>query len=148
MRSSPAAALALVVLGVGALPDRSLAQAWLPPAGDGTLTITYQDTTARGELDREGEPYWVEGKTRTHTFAPEIEWGLSERVALNVTLPFIAARYRGDHAHGFDHHGAPSSLEDGTYHGGTQDFRLGVRYGLKRGTLAVAPFAEGVVPSR
>lgn len=138
----------LVGLGVGGLPGRTLAQAWLPSRGEGMVTITYQGTSARGELDRYGEPYWVEGTTRAHTFTPEIEWGLSERVAMNVTLPFIVARYRGNHAHDFDHHGEPSSLDDGAYHGGTQDFRFGVRYGLKRGALAIAPFAEGVVPSR
>ena len=147
MRSSPAAALALVALGVGALPGRALAQAWLPARGDGTVTITYQDTLARGELDRDGQPYWDEGTTRAHTLISEVEWGLTNRVALNLTLPFITARYRGDHAHPVNIRGEPKPIDDGSYHGSVQDFRFGLRYGLKTGALAIAPFAEGIIPS-
>jgi hypothetical protein len=78
MRSPSAATLALVALGIGALPGRTLAQAWLPPRGEGTVTITYQDTLARGELDRNGQPYWEEGTTRAHGLISEVEWGLTE----------------------------------------------------------------------
>ena len=94
MRSSPAATLALVVLAIGALPNSALAQAWLPPRGEGTLTISYQDTLARGELDRNGQPFWEEGTTRAHGLISEVEWGLTDRVALNFTVPFITASYR------------------------------------------------------
>ena len=141
-------ALPAVVVGLLATPAAAVAQAWLPSAGDASLTITYQSTSARGELDRNGEPYWEEGVTRAQIFTPEIDWGISDRIALSLTFPLIAGRYRGEHAHDFGHHGPGSSIDDGNYHGGTQDVRIAVRYALTRGPVAVAPFAEGVVPSR
>ncbi|MBI4477666.1 MAG: hypothetical protein HY654_10860 [Acidobacteria bacterium] len=146
MRSSPAATLALVALGVGALPGRTLAQAWLPSPGEGTLTITYQNTLARGELTTDGR-LLGDDTVRAHGLVPEVEWGLTNRLALNLTLPFITARYRGDHPHLLNVRGEPKPIDDGTYHSGAQDFRFGLRYGLKTGALAIAPFAEGIIPS-
>src|SRR5687768_10097594 len=101
VKSALLAAVAVLLFA----PAPARAQAWLPSAGDAVLTITYQSTSARGELDRHGEPYWEEGVTRAQIFSPEIDWGINNRLAVNVTLPLIAARYRGDHGHDFGHHG-------------------------------------------
>ena len=148
MRSSAAATLTLVALGVGVLPGRALAQAWVPPRGDGVVTITYQDTLARGHLFDDGR--LVPGEqdlVHAHAFTSEIEWGLTDKIALNVALPFVAAKYRGNDPHPVNSRGEPKPIDDGLYHGGAQDFRFGLRYGLKAGALAVAPFAEGIIPS-
>ncbi|MBI3261814.1 MAG: hypothetical protein HYZ58_01520, partial [Acidobacteria bacterium] len=147
MRSSPGATLALVALGVGALPDRTLAQAWLPSRGDGTVTITYQSTLARGELTTDGQLLGDHDTVRAHGLISEVEWGLTDRIALSLALPFVTARYRGDHPHPVNIRGERKPIDDGTYHGGAQDFRFGLRYGLKTGPLAIAPFAEGIIPS-
>lgn len=146
VRASRAAALALVAFAVGALPDRALAQAWLPPRGDGTVTITYQSTLARGELTSAGQ-LLGDDTVRAHGLISEVEWGLTDRIALNLALPFVTAKHRGDGPHPINIRGEPKPIDDGTYHGGAQDFRFGLRYGLKTGALAIAPFAEGIIPS-
>lgn len=147
VRLSRAATLALVALGVGALPGRALAQAWLPARGDGTVTITFQDTLARGELTTDGRLLNDQDTVRAHGLTSEVEWGLTDRIALNLALPFVMAKYRGDAPHPLNVHGEPSAVDDGTYHGGAQDFHIGIRYGLKAGTLAIAPLAEVIIPS-
>jgi hypothetical protein len=139
----------LAVVGVG-VTNSALAQAWLPPPGEGTLTVTYQDTLSRGHLYSDGSR--VPGElghdpVRAHSLVTEVEWGITDRVAVHGAIPFVAAKYGGSEPHsigvlGHEH------IDDGTFHGGSQDFRFGVRYGLKTGPLAVAPFAEGIVPSR
>lgn len=147
MRSSSAATFAVVAFAVGALPDRALAQAWLPTRGDGTVTITYQSTLARGELTTDGQLLGDHDTVRAHGLISEVEWGLTDRIALSLALPFVTARYRGDHPHLVNIRGEPKPIDDGRYHGGAQDFRFGLRYGLKTGPLAMAPFAEGIIPS-
>jgi len=40
-------------------------------------------------------------------------------------------------------------LDDGTYHGGSQDFRFGLRYNVvRKGPVVITPFVEGIIPSR
>jgi hypothetical protein len=43
--------------------------------------------------------------------------------------------------------GEPTTIDDGTYHGGAQDFRFGARMHVASRPLFITPFVEGVVPS-
>jgi hypothetical protein len=142
-------AFVFATVGVG-ITESALAQAWLPPPGEGTLTVTYQDTLSRGHLFSDGSR--VPGElghdpVRAHSLTTEVEWGITDRLAVHGAIPFVTARYGGSEPHsigvlGHEH------IDDGKFHGGSQDFRFGMRYGLRAGPLAVAPFAEGIVPSR
>ena len=148
MRLPRAATFVLVALGIGALPGRALAQAWLPARGDGTLTVAFQESLARGELTTDGRLIAAQDTVLAHGLTSEVEWGLTDRIAMSLTLPVVTAKYTGDDPHPVDIHGEPSGIDDGTYHGGAQDLRFGIRYGLKTGALAIAPLAEATIPSR
>jgi len=122
------------------------AQAFLPPAGEGTVTAAYHVGLARGHTNNWGQ-LTDEDRLRSHAIAWEVEFGLNERVALSVSVPFITSRYAGPSPHPVTIRGEPSDLDDGTYHGGFQDFRFGGRVNVIARPLAVTPFAEVIVPS-
>jgi hypothetical protein len=122
------------------------AQAFLPPAGEGNVTVTYQDTFARGHLSNTGVLF-TDDKIRAQSLMWDVEYGLSDRVALNVSLPFAMARYVGTDPHLVGINRQPSTLDNGTYHGTFQDFHAGVRYNVWTRPLAITPFVEATIPS-
>ena len=62
------------------------------------------------------------------------------------SLPFIAARFRGPYEDVQPHAGG-RDIDDGTYHGTFQDFRIAVRFNVLSGPIAITPFVEAIVPS-
>lgn len=133
-----------------ALAPSTSAQAWLPPAREGNVTLGYQNVMAHGHLlptggRAAGAP--GEDAVRSHALTADLEYGLTDRVALNLSLPFVGATYEGAVPHPIGVHGQPTAIDDGTYHGAFQDFRFGVRVNVLSRRLAVTPFAEGIIPS-
>ena len=133
----------------------SAAQAFLPPAGEGNVTATYQNTFTRGHLSNTGELFTGGPKTfaedpdivRAHSLLWDFEYGLTGRVALNVSLPYISAKYEGTDPHLLGINGQPSDLDNGTYHGSLQDVHAGVRFNLSAHPLTITPLVEAIVPS-
>jgi hypothetical protein len=127
------------------------AQAFLPPAGEGNFTISYQNLLARGHWDLNGDR--MEGEsghdpTQGHAVIMEVEYGLSNRLALNGSIPYIASRYEGTHPHligGVE--GQIQEWDNGMYHQTFQDFRVGARYNITRHPFAITPFVEVIIPS-
>jgi hypothetical protein len=76
-----------------------------------------------------------------------VEVGLTDRLAVNVSLPFIRSKYGGSTPHLVGGVGPPQEWDDGTYHGTFQDFQVGVRVNVKSRPLAITPFAEVIIPS-
>lgn len=133
-----------------ARPSLASAQAWVPPKGEGTVTLIYQNNLGRGHLGptgklASGEPGRDEVRAQAVTW--EVDFGLTNRVAFSAAIPFVAARYHGGVPHRIGVHGQPSATDDGTYHGTLQDFRFAGRVNLWSRPLAVTPFAEVIVPS-
>lgn len=131
-------------------PRAVSAQAFLPPAGEGNLTVSYQNLFARGHLDLNGDR--MEGEsghdpTQGHAIVMEGEFGLTDRLAVNVALPYIRSRYEGTHPHIVGGVGPVQEWDNGEYHGTFQDFRIGIRYNVTRRPVAVTPFADIIVPS-
>ncbi|HEY2946629.1 MAG TPA: hypothetical protein VGN09_29615 [Vicinamibacteria bacterium] len=140
------ALFALLLLSVGA----AHAQTWLPSKGQGNVTFTYQDVLARGHLLPNGQraPGAAgHDPVRSHMLMPEVEYGLSDRLALDLSLPLVEARYGGPNPHRIGAHGQPNTLDDGTYHGGFQDVRFDLRFAAVSGGFAVTPFVAGILPS-
>jgi hypothetical protein len=78
----------------------------------------------------------------------QVEYGLTDKIAVHGSLPYIFGRYQGENPHTVGRDLQPSDLDDGTYHSAFQDFYFGVRYGvLQKPGLAIAPFVEAIVPS-
>ena len=151
-RGAKAAVGDACVLVVLLLPRAACAQAFLPPAGEGNVTATYQNVFTRGHLSNTGQQLtksFAEDPdiVRAHSLLWDFEFGLTDRVAFNVSLPFISAKYEGTDPHPYGFNRQPTDLDNGTYHGSFQDFHAGVRFNLRSRPLAITPLVEAIVPS-
>jgi hypothetical protein len=115
------------------------AQAWLPPKETTTLGIGYQymfiqqHVLARGEaVDR--------GHLKSHYAFAQVGYSPTDRLAFSFAVPYVAAKYHGPMPHQLP-------IDDGTYHGAWQDYRLDARYQLTRGEVAFTPFVGAILPS-
>lgn len=121
------------------LPGSLLAQAWLPPTGEGTAYLSYQYSYVKYHVSAEGEKR-DNGQIRSQGLLMDVDYGLSKKLALRIGLPYLAAEYSGPKPHQLP-------IDNGTYHGTLQDFRFNLRYSLARRPWMLAPFFEAVIPS-
>src|SRR5689334_24785221 len=128
-----------MLLLVAPLADAAFAQAWVPGEGEGTVSVLYQGAnslyhykpTAKVDL----------GRIDSHALVLDTTYGLTDKIAVDVALPFVVSKYAGTQPH-------PTSLDDGNYHGTIQDVRLDLRYNMtRRRRMAVTPFVGTVMPS-
>ena len=130
------------------LPLTSLAQAWLTPQGDGTVSVLYQDDISRLHSFDDGRT-----KDRGHTYSQGLyvnaDFSLTDRLAVQVGLPYIDAKYVGPFPHLLVRGEANTAVavDNGSYHGGFQDFRFNLRYALTQRALKIVPFVAAVLPS-
>jgi hypothetical protein len=144
--SVPAGTIIACLLAVA--PREASAQAFVPAAGEGTVSMSYQFVSSNGQLGIDFSPEPPLDKTRTHAFIWHVEYGLSDRIAVHASLPSMMVRYEGPLAHTMGIDGQPSDLDDGTYHGAIQDFYFGTRFKLLQSPrFALTPFVEVIVPS-
>jgi len=132
--------LLFATLGIAILttPTIASAQAWTPARGEGTLTVQFQDAFVKYHpftttpIDR--------GHIRSNGVVLDFTYGLTDKLALTIALPYVAAKYNGLYPH-------PTGIDNGQYHSTFQDFRFDVRYNLTRKSLVITPFAGTIVPS-
>ena len=81
------------------VPRAASAQALLPPAGEGNVSVVFQSGLTGGHVNNWGLLV-DEESARAHALMWDVEFGVTDRLAVNVSLPFIAAKFRGpfDHA--------------------------------------------------
>ena len=132
-------AVALVSAALlSAAPRVAEAQAWLPAPGEGTVSIQWQNVFSK---DHFVPTTAVDiGHIESHALVFDVTYGLTDKVAVDLSLPFITSKYDGPEPH-------PTALDDGAYHGALQDFRLAVRYNLRAGRFAVTPYIGSILPS-
>ena len=125
-----------------AAPSPASAQAWLPAQGEGYVSMVYTNLF----VNRHYLPttrYDI-GEIDTNSFLFDASYGVTDRMAVSMSLPLMISRYRGS----FPHHGTqPVPMDDGTWHSTFQDLRFNVRYTFVRGPLAVTPFVGTALPS-
>lgn len=145
---------ALFTLASGILAASSAtearAQAWLPPKGEASLALGYGDIFVNrhylGTSANPGDNVENDfGHIRSQSFQIALGYGLTDRLAASVALPYILTKYYGTPGQNFFPH--TISIDDGHYHGIFQDFRIDLDYQLLRGPIAVAPFVAAVIPS-
>ena len=123
------------------------AQAGVPAQGEGTVSLTYQNYDVAGHFDVHGHEN-TNGGTQSHAVVTEVDYGVTDTFALNVSLPFIGSKYTGPPSYFVGTHEThPGPLDDGTYHGAFQDVRVEVRRLFWAGPVPVAPFVGASFPT-
>ena len=121
-----------------ALPCFGQSWSWSPARGETTFDVTYQgsfinkhyfDTT---EVD--------DGHIRSHVLRMNIGYGVTNRLAVSFSIPYIVSRYKGA-----DPEQLP--IDDGHFHGTFQDYRIDASYQVLIRPFAVTPFATIAIPS-
>src|SRR5262249_32311059 len=130
--------LQLIACAVCAVPATARAQAWVPAAGEGSVAVQWQNGFSRYHY-LPIVPVDI-GHIDTNALVFDVTYGLTDKIAVDASLPYIASRYTGPQPH-------PTPLDDGTYHGTAQDFRFAVRYNARAGRFAVTPYVGSIVPS-
>ena len=120
-------------------PKAGLAQAWLPPRGEAALDLVYQNYYVRDHLVGDGQAFEL-GSVRTNAILFGLSYGITDRFAASVSLPYVYAHYNGSNPHQLP-------IDNGDYHGTFADYRFDLRYNLMREPAVVTPFAAAIIPS-
>jgi hypothetical protein len=123
------------------------AQPWVPPKGEGTVSVVYQNYYVIGHYDAKGHEN-VNGATHAKALLADVDVGLTDTLALSVSLPFIATKYTGPPEYfvgGIPTH--PGPLDDRTYHGALQDLHVELRRECWVGPVTIAPLIGVTLPS-
>lgn len=123
-----------------ALPGVGFAQAWTSPKGTGTLTLSYQNQYT--DTHYFGTHRIDLGHIRLQGLYANLDYSVTDRLGVSVTLPYVAGRYTGTDPHPNKEH-----IDDGRYHSTFQDFNLDARYHLTARRFAITPFMRTILPS-
>jgi opacity protein-like surface antigen len=130
-RAMKRALLCFVLAAVG--PSVAHAQAWTPEAKtlsfDGSYQFGYATKTEN-----------VDVKVQHHIFIPEVEYGITDSLALTASMPIMATKADGGNPHG--------SWDDSAYHETPTDLRVTARYMIPVGILAITPHLGASTPVR
>src|SRR5206468_286764 len=114
-------------------------QPWVPPQGEGSVSITFQNYDVKGHFDAEGHAN-NNGGTLTQSLLTELDIGVTRNLAFTVSLPVVAPKYTGPPEYSVGGHPTfPGPLDDGSYHVTVQDLRVELRRLWWIGRVAVAP---------
>jgi len=126
------------------------AQAWLPPKGEATVTIGISRDFANQHTDDDGNNLTLPtgegwGSMTWNDIRPILGYGITDRLAVRLSVPFVISKYEGDAPHpplpGHE------NLDDGNWHSSFGDFSAQVRFKATRGSLVVTPLLAFGVPS-
>jgi hypothetical protein len=138
-------ALALVTIAPMAHAQR--ADAWVPAKGHGAISAAYQQLYVRYHSHSDGSKD-IPGTIRDRSVFLDIDYGLTDRLALDLGLAFKSNRYHGrSHPPLPDNHGE-HFIDDNHFHGGWADWNLGLRYQWRSDPWAITPFVSYGVPAR
>jgi len=118
------------------------AQAWVPPAGSGSVGVSYQIIDNTGHRLNDG--YLLpDGKSTDVSLYVDSDYSVTDRLSFSIGLPYVFARYRGP---------GPSLAnlpvdQCKCWHSGFQDFGGTIRYNLLTGRIALTPSVAAGVPS-
>jgi hypothetical protein len=143
--------LPLLALGAFAFAVPARAQLSVPAKGEGALSLTTQVVTDHYHLNGHGDRIDV-GHITADSAVLRVDYGLTDRLAVHAAAPFISKRYDG----GFPHNPNPyedddrehvGRLDDGDFHGGWQDWAVGLRWRWRERPWALTPFVTYSQPS-
>jgi hypothetical protein len=130
----------IAVVGLVSPPVATVAsaQAFVPAAGEMTVSVMYQNLFV-------SRHYAITtpidaGQTDSSTFVIDTTYGLTRKLAVDFGVPVVAGKYSGIRPH-------PTVLDDGSYHTTFQDFRLSLRYNLVSKGVVLTPVVTLTIPS-
>jgi len=149
IRFASAAFGAAVMFTFAAAP--AYAQAFVPAQGEGAVSILFQDQFFKYHVSPTTEV--DSGQIYVRSMLVDFTYGLSDKVAVSIGVPWVATRYSGPTPHPLSL--APGSpinpVDDGTWHSTAQDLRFDVRYNVTRNLLnrgiVFTPFVGSIQPS-
>lgn len=150
---------ALLVLVAG-LANHALGQALTPEQGEASFTTAYNYVAFNGHFEADGSRV-PDAASRAQNVVFEFEYGITDRLAMNFSLPIVSTRYAstspppevlrglfeqtkqalgpGFYGHEF--------LDDGNYHTSVTDLALSARYKVALRPVILTPFIALGVPS-
>ena len=122
-------------------------EAWVPGKGHGSISFAYQDLYVQYHTNWRG---WrgKPGVIDNHALLLGFEYGLTDRLAVNVNLPYRNIRYRGSLHNDIEGDHDENTLDDGDYHSGWADVGLGLRYQWRDEPWAITPYVVFGTPMR
>ncbi len=128
-----------LLYAVLSMPWLVSAQAWLSPRGEGTVSLSYQNMFVSDHAYEASDAHDI-GHILAHTLTLDVDYSLTDKLAVRVAIPYIDSRYYGAKPHQLPE-------DNGLYHSTFQDFTTDVRYNLTKRHLLLTPFFRVVVPS-
>jgi hypothetical protein len=120
--------------------------------GRGQVSLSLQTLSTSGAYTGSGGSTLPESSSEGYSALLEIEYLLGERWSLYLGLPYINKRFTGFPPHNpaflETPHPEAEFIDDGEYHGGLQDLRLGVAYHTGGPRWEIAPFVRVELPTR
>ncbi len=138
-RSQLGMALTIAPLCVLTYAPQLRAQAWVPPKGEGSVTIAFQTMNVEKHLART-TPVSA-GTIDTTTFLADATYGLTDKLSIDFAAPFVSSKYTGTRPH------PGSNVDNGSYHGTFADLRFAVRYNVTRKGVVFTPYVGTTTPS-
>jgi hypothetical protein len=130
---------------------QALAQATVPPRGEGSVSIVYQNVDFGGHINFLGQRI-PNGAAHSQTVLFEGEYGLTDNLTIGVGVPYVTAKYTGQGpacplcaSSPLGFHAGPN--DDGLYHGAFQDVHLDLRHNIVRRPLILTPSIGVVIPT-
>jgi len=132
--------IALLVVCLG--PRDVHAQAWVPPAGIGVVTIAYQTINNTNHRLTDGSLFdGYDSVSRGVLFS--LEYAFTDQLSFTIGLPYIGSKYTGPEPSFFG-----LAIDDCfCWTHGWQDFGVTARYNLADGPFALTPSVSFGVPS-
>jgi len=121
------------------IPSAVLAQAWLSPKGEGTVSLSYQNQYVADHVFQNGDAHDI-GHIYSQALTLDVDYSITNNLAVRVAVPFVAGMYKGPVPHQL-------SMDNGAYHTTFQDFTTDIRYRLTKRKVVVTPFFRAVIPS-
>ncbi len=128
-------------------------QVGVPAKGHGEVSVSVQNLFVTYHTTSEGTKV-IPGTITTNTMFLQWDYGLTDRLAITVGLPYRSSKFvertpggAHDPANLDDDHGQ-GLIDDGNYHGGWQDWAVSLRYAWRGKPWLITPYVLASVPSR
>ncbi|HEY4181337.1 MAG TPA: hypothetical protein VGM90_31040 [Kofleriaceae bacterium] len=138
----------LSLAAIGAVHATASAQAWVPDKGQLGVSLDYNFSQSDKVVTNTSYNFDNAGST-THQFTLAAEYIPIEKLAVNVSMPFMLLKYRnpGSFAHAQPGNGETvATYDDGSYHSTLTDLRVGARYQLLEDPVALTPLLAVSIP--